>query len=640
MTGLAIGSLILFPLLAAAAALPVCRTRFGRLALVLLTVAVPAAGSLLLRAPGEGDIAGVAAVLLCQFASWADFLLLAVLAFLGWRIRSWPVVALSLLQLVLLAQFETRLSAEEARVASLFVVDGLSLAMVRLVSLVGGLICLYALSYMRTHEEHRHVIRSRQPRFFSLVFLFLGAMNGLVLCNDLSLIYLFYELTTLCSFLLIVHDDTVESRENGRHALLVNSCGGLALLVGVRCLYAATGTLDLQQLVVVMADGQLLLPLALLCLAAMIKSAQLPFQKWLLGAMVAPTPVSALLHAATMVNGGAYLVLRFSPALAGSRVGTVIATLGGLCFMATAALALGERNAKRIFALSTAGNLGLIFAAAGLGTPRVAAVGLFLLLFHAIAKGLLFLCIGTAEQRLRSRDLETMRGLLAVLPATGAMAAVAALALILPPFGMLFGKWLLLEAGAANIVFYLLLVLGNGFTVLYWVRFVGTLASSPGPARGRERIGLAAHGPQAALCLAVLVASGAADQLYAWCRAAASVLWRSIPAELNADPRPLAAAGGEVILFPFLPLLLFALLLGLWATAGVGSAGRGGGGPYLAGGNSSGDGAAFIGPMERTVPLETANSYLTDLFGEHFSFWAAVAAWVLLLLLFGVMVWT
>jgi ech hydrogenase subunit A len=184
--------------------------------------------------------------------------------------------------------------------------------MVFVVSVVGSVIVIHALPYMKNHEEHLHLTTSRQPQFFAVMVLFLGAMNGLVLTNDLGNFYFFFEVTTLCSFLLIRHDLTDEAKANSLRALWINSLGGLALLIGLLWISLDLGTVNIQQILAMTPEAAfLLLPIGLLCFAGLTKAAQLPFQSWLLGAMVAPTPTSALLHSATMVKAGVYLFLRF-----------------------------------------------------------------------------------------------------------------------------------------------------------------------------------------------------------------------------------------------------------------------------------------------------------------------------------------
>ncbi len=178
----------------------------------------------------------------------------------------------------------------------------------------------------------------------------------------------------------------------------------------------------------------------LICFAGFTKAAQVPFQSWLLGAMVAPTPVSALLHSSTMVKAGVYVVLRMAPAYAGSFVSDGVALCGAFTFLACAALAIGQSNGKKILAYSTISNLGLIIACAGINTPAATAAAIFLIIFHAVSKALLFLCVGTIEQRIGSRDIEDMRGLAARMPQTAWITITGILTMLLPPFGVLMAS--------------------------------------------------------------------------------------------------------------------------------------------------------------------------------------------------------
>lgn len=160
---------------------------------------------------------------------------------------------------------------------------------------------------MDNHERHYRVLPSRQRRFFSVMLLFLGAMNGFVLLHDLAFLYAFFELTTLCSFLLIGHDRIHVAQKNALRALWMNSAGGLAFVLGMIEAFRSSGTLDLAQALAAPrfeSDAVSFVALALLALACLVKSAQFPFQGWLLGAMVAPTPVSALPHSSTLVQIG------------------------------------------------------------------------------------------------------------------------------------------------------------------------------------------------------------------------------------------------------------------------------------------------------------------------------------------------
>ena len=166
-----------------------------------------------------------------------------------------------------------------------------ALELVLIICIIGSIICLQAIPYMKNHEDHLKIAVSRQPGFFFVMLLFLGGMNGVVLSNDMKFFYFFFEVTTLCSFLLIGHDKTERATRNAVRALWMNSIGGAAFVTGLVYLYARLGTLDMQHIIHSAPEaGVYLLPMALLCFASFTKSAQFPFQSWLLGAMVAPPP--------------------------------------------------------------------------------------------------------------------------------------------------------------------------------------------------------------------------------------------------------------------------------------------------------------------------------------------------------------
>ena len=190
----------------------------------------------------------------------------------------------------------------------------------------------------------------------------------------------------------------------------------------------------------------MLLPAALLCFAGITKSAQLPFSSWLLGAMVAPTPVSALLHSSTMVKAGVYLVLRMAPVITGTTVGLLVALVGAVTFLAGSLAAITTSDAKKVLAWSTVANLGLIVLCGGIGTYQAVWAGMLLIIFHAAAKCLLFLCVGVVEQRLHSRDIEAMCGLILNMPRVGVMMLIGMAGMFLAPFGMLISKWAVLKA--------------------------------------------------------------------------------------------------------------------------------------------------------------------------------------------------
>ena len=174
-------------------------------------------------------------------------------------------------------------------------------------------------------------------------------------------------MTTLCSYLLIGYTQTPEARTNALRALVMNLAGGLAFALAIACFYNEFRSVELQALIG-SRSAFALLPAALLCFAGMTKAAQCPFSSWLLGAMVAPTPVSALLHSSTMVKAGVYLVLRMAPLISGTTVGILVATVGGVTFLVGSLGAIAKQEAKRVLAYSTVANLGLVVLCGGIGT--------------------------------------------------------------------------------------------------------------------------------------------------------------------------------------------------------------------------------------------------------------------------------
>ncbi|MFA6022205.1 MAG: proton-conducting transporter membrane subunit, partial [Rhodospirillales bacterium] len=411
----------------------------------------------------------------------AEYLLLALIFYYGIRYKSALIVVFALMQAGLaVGLYFLEAGGKHEAAFPTFVVDNLALVMVAIITVVGGAIAVHAIPYMKAHEEHLHLEKSRQPRFFFVLVLFLGAMNGLVLTNNISFFYFFWEVTTLCSFLLIGHDQTEIATKNAVRALWMNSLGGVALLSAIVWFYNDLGTFDIQAIIKAAPNtAMMMIPLALLCFGGFTKAAQVPFQSWLLGAMVAPTPVSALLHSSTMVKAGVYAVVRFAPAFAGTLLGDGVALAGAFTFLATAALAVGQSNGKKILAYSTISNLGLIVACAGIGTPTALTAAMLIIVFHAVSKGLLFLCVGTIEQYIGSRDIEDMRGVYARMPVTSLITVIAILTMILPPFGMLLGKWMAVESAASSLPLIIMLALGSALTVVYWARWAGSVMSAP-----------------------------------------------------------------------------------------------------------------------------------------------------------------
>jgi len=309
------------------------------------------------------------------------------------------------------------------------------------------------------------------------------------LADDLRLFTVGWELTTLCSFALIGFDADRPAVGAARRALGYNLAGGAAVAAAVvlagpdgslsGVIAGATGAPDGA------AGAVVPVVLAGFIAGAAAKSALIPAHPWLLGAMVAAAPVSALLHASTMVKAGSYLLLRLSPAVAAEGlIGPALALLGGLTFASTALLALRERDLKRVLALSTISTLGLIAAAAGLGTSVALAAGALLLLFHAVAKALAFLTVGAMEQLSGTRDIEALVGIARRRPTLAGLLIVAAGALVLPPFGIVVAKWALLVLGSGDLVLVVLLALGGAAGLVLWTAITSRLLvrrATPGP---------------------------------------------------------------------------------------------------------------------------------------------------------------
>lgn len=322
--------------------------------------------------------------------------------------------------------------------------DGLSLLFALLITGIGTDIYLYAASYLRGSTD--------LPRFFAFLTLFMGAMLGAVLADDLIALLVFWELTSLTSFLLIGYEpEKAASRRAAQQGLLITVAGGLCLLAGIVLLGTAAGSLRITD---ILAQGPMLLghPLTpaiivLVALGAFAKSAQAPLHAWLANAMAAPTPVSAFLHSATMVKLGVYLLARMNPALGEHPLWSALLVPVGLLTMVTGTLlALRASDLKRVLAYSTVVSLGTLVMLIGLPHPMAATAVVTFLLAHALYKASLFMVAGIVDHATGTRDASRLGGLARTMPVTTLVVVLAGLSMAgLPPFVGFIGKELIYE---------------------------------------------------------------------------------------------------------------------------------------------------------------------------------------------------
>ncbi len=539
--------------------------------------------------------------------------------YVGVRARRPLIVALMLAQAGLMTWFELTQGAH-LETAQDLVVDKFSVIMALINGVVGSGICLYALGYMREYHEVAHRdVADRRPLFFALLFIFMGAMFGLIFANNLMWLFLFWEITTLCSFLLIGYTQTPEARKNALRALVMNLAGGLAFALAIVWFHQKSGSIELQTLIA-SKQSVVLLPAALLCFAGITKSAQLPFSSWLLGAMVAPTPVSALLHSSTMVKAGAYLVLRMAPAITGTKVGLLVALVGAVTFLVASLAAITASDAKRVLAWSTVANLGLIVLCGGIGTAEAVWAGVLLIIFHAVAKCLLFLCVGVVEHKLHSRDIESMAGLVVSMPRVSVMMQIGMAGMFLAPFGMLISKWAVLKAVVdASPLLSIFIVFGSSATLFFWVKWMGKLLEVVEPHKRIEKeldLGeaIALYGLSAATALACLLFPLISSHFIE-------------PYVLSLYSHSASLGQGNIIIM----IIMMALVL-LFPITFI-NYGRGVRvtDAYLGGANVQGSSVRFVGSANAVQNVSIGNYYLLNFLSEtRLSRWGVAGSTVLL----------
>ena len=511
---------------------------------------------------------------------------------------------------------------------SLFV-DKFSIIMALIVGIIGSAICLYGIGYLAEYHEHYKEVKARPRYFFFLMYLFLSAMFGIVFSNNLMWIYFFWEITTLCSFLLIGYKNDQASRESAFKALTMNLLGGVVFAVGLVYLFHSSQVMELNKLIL-LDKTYVLIPAVCIAFAGLVKSAQFPFSSWLTGAMVAPTPVSALLHSSTMVKAGVYIILRVAPVLENTVAAKMLMLIGGVSFLITSFIAISQSNAKKVLAYSTISNLGLIVACAGINTYAAVWAAILLIIFHAVAKSLLFLCVGIIEYKLGSRDIEDMDYLIMRMPKLTAVMMTGMAGMYLAPFGMIISKIATLKAFVdSNPGMAIILAYGSGATVFFWIKWMGKIMSIK---HGVSQMMEDRVSGWEWTTLGILAVSTVAT-----CVGFPLIAFRLV------DPFLMETFGKTPILDPFsvyvilvmMVGLLILLPLGLFYFAFVNKGGYKRVGTYLGGANI--DNVTFEGAMASTQTIELKNYYLEKFFGENVLFNAGVfVSLILLFIMFGV----
>ena len=442
------------------------------------------------------------------------------------------------------------------------------------------------------------------------MFLFLSAMFIIVTSDNMDWLVAGWEITTVCSFLMIGYTRTPEARKSAILQINLNMIGGLAFHIALVYLHVVGVPLSINGMVEVAGgaqSAQLVIPLMLLSIAGLTKAAQMPFHRWLLGAMVAPTPTSALLHSSTMVKAGVFLLVKMAPLyLLYPVASAMVVGIGGITFVLCSFMAISQSNAKRVLAYSTIANLGLISACAGVGTSEAVWAAIFLIIFHTVSKSVLFLCVGTVEHRIGSRNIEDMDGLFSRLPRLTRFMMLGIMGMFVAPFGMLISKWATLVSFAetGNVVFLILLAFGSAATFFFWAKWLGKLAGVSQKAEnvegGVHRTEWTAIGFISALLIGCCVLLPVISQLVIG--PYLEVTYHKVPRLIDVD---------NMIIMVAIVLFIAIVLLTPW-----GRSNKARQHVYLSGSCIDADSRSYLGSMGRTMRSTKRNWYLDDVFPE------------------------
>lgn len=553
--------------------------------------------------------------------------------YIGIKHKKYLASLFAIIQTPLLIWFELT-EGHHIAVQNNMYVDRLSIIMILIIGIVGSLITVYALGYMKDFQHHHHDEPDRRPWFFFVMFIFLGAMVGLVTSNNMIWMYFFWEITSLSSFWLIGFTKTEEATNNAFRALIMNLAGGLGFAIGILILGKVFGTLELSTMIAIgSVYGELVaIPAAFFAFAGITKAAQMPFNSWLLGAMVAPTPTSALLHSSTMVKAGVFMIIKLAPVLGmGNFAGIMVMMVGGITFLMATFAAVSQSNAKRVLAYSTIANLGLIVTCGGIGTAEAVWAGVMLIIFHAVTKSLLFLCVGTAEHNIGSRDIEDMDGLFVRMPKLAGFMLIGIAGMFLAPFGMLISKWAAMTAfvDSGNVILVAIICFGSAVTAFYWIKWMGKLA---GIVAGEERIDQNVHKEETFVHATLVTLTVLVCLLFPL--VSMYMLVPYLEVVFGGLSSMILSADNMIIMVVMIAVLV--LLTGLF----FGKTNKKIVPIYLSGANK-GDNLTYEGSMHEPVEFKLRNWHMESYFGEKkMNLIGGVASTIMLVMGIGIMVGT
>ena len=618
--------LILFPILVACLLLFVKRTTSRYAVVALSALAIGGASVYLLVRYASGG-----AVYFAASSEATDIVMVAIemalalfIIAMGVKFRNYLAIALAVVQAALVVYLETTFAGSLHAANNLFV-DQFSIIMALIIGIIGSLIAVYGVRYMETYHHHHPEVRDRQRMFFFVIFAFLAAMFGLVFSNNLMWVFFFWEVTTIASFVLIGYSETEEATTNAFRALVMNLLGGVAFVAALIFLAATGPTSGGVDLALVLASGDaavILVPAVLIGFAGITKAALMPFSSWLLGAMVAPTPVSALLHSSTMVKAGVYILVRFAPVFAGTFAGLSVGLVGAVTFVVASAIAISRSDAKSVLAYSTIANLGLIAACAGVGTYMLVWAAILLIIFHAVAKSLLFLGTGAIEHRIGSRNIEDMEGLIVRMPKMAVMMFIGIAGMFLAPFGMLISKWAAIEAfvqAPFGLVFIAILAYGSAVTVFFWAKWMGKLVAVT---RGTERI---EKGFLEEPWVPLYITTAIVILVVFLFPVISTALIEPYVFVIYGMTAHLAQANVAIMLLMISLLLILPISFSLFRKSAKHL-------PVYMGGRPATPELQFAGSLGMTREAQTQNYYLTGYFGEARLYWPGAVVCIVLIL--------